>query len=157
MSVELRLTGILELKQALANLPAELKGQATGIVMETAYAAADDIRNQYPLGPPGRTNRRGKDVTPGNLKKGVRVVVKEIGPVGVAAQVRSAAPHAHLYEFGTVARHYVTKYGVRKAVGAMPPRPVFIPTMIRYRRLLYAKLAALIQSKGLTVKVDEAA
>ena len=156
MSVELRLTGILELKQALANLPAELKGQATGIVMETAYAAADDIRNQYPLGPPDRM-RKGQAITPGNLKKGVKVVVKEIGPVGVAAQVRSAAPHAHLYEFGTVARHYVTQYGRRKAIGAMPPRPVFIPTMIRYRRLLYAKLAALIQSKGLTVKVDEAA
>ena len=144
MSVELKLSGILELKQALANLPAELKGQATGIVMETAYAAADDIQNQYHQGT-------------GNLKKGVRVVVKEIGPVGVAAQVRSTAPHAPLYEFGTVARHYVTKYGVRKAVGAMPPRPVFIPTMIKYRRLLYAKLAALIQSHGLTVKVDEAA
>jgi len=156
MNVELRLTGILELKQALANLPAELKGQATGIVLETAYAAAEDIRNQYPLGPPDR-ERKGVPITPGNLKKGVKVVVKEIGPVGVAAQVRSTAPHAPLYEFGTVARHYVTKYGVRKAIGAMPPRPVFIPTMIRYRRALYAKLAALIQSHGLTVKVDEAA
>lgn len=149
MSVELRLTGILELKQALANLPAQLKGEATGIVMETAYAAADDIRNQYHQGPTG------------NLKKGVRVVVKEIGPVGVAAQVRSTAPHAPLYEFGTEARHYITASGKKHATGKMwgkrPGTPVFIPTMIRYRRALYAKLAALIQSHGLTVKVDEAA
>jgi hypothetical protein len=161
MPVSLKIHGILELKQALAELPAHLKGQATAIVMDTAQAAANDIRSQYPLGSPGR-KRKGKEITPGNLRKGVKVVVKEIGPVGVAAQVRSAAPHAPLYEFGTEARHYITKRGRWHGTGAMwgkrPGKPVFIPTMIRYRRLMYRKLAEIIEKQGLTVKLgDEAA
>jgi hypothetical protein len=143
MSASLEIRGIAELKQALANLPIELKGESTQIVLDTAYAAADDIRTQYPLG------------LTGNLRKGVRVVVKEIGALAVAAQVRSGAPHAHLWEFGTQARQ--TKLGWQRGRMPHPPAPVFIPTMIRYRRAMYAKLAALIQSKGLTVKVDEAA
>lgn len=152
MSASLEIRGIAELKQALANLPVELKGESTQIVLDAAYAAADDIRNQYPVGP-----GNAKGYTGGTLRKGVKVVVKEIGALAVAAQVRSTAFHAWLNEHGSVARHYVSKYGVRHATGAMPPRPVFIPTMIRHRRAMYAKLAALIQSKGLTVKVDEAA
>jgi hypothetical protein len=143
MPAQLKLSGILELKEALANLPVQLKGQATGIVLDTAHAAADDIRNQYPIGPTG------------NLRKGVKVQVKEIGPVGVAAQVRSAAPHAHLWEFGTEARH--TKLGWRRGRMKAPPRPVFIPTMMRYRRLMYQKLAVMLEAAGLTVKRDEAA
>ena len=85
MPVSLRFEGILELKEQLRTLPAQLKGQATAIVMENAYAAAEDIRSQYPLGPPGR-RRKGEPITPGNLKKGVKVVVKEIGPLAIAAQ-----------------------------------------------------------------------
>jgi hypothetical protein len=142
MPASLTFHGILELKQALADLPAQLKGQATAIVLDNAHAAADDIRNQYPQ-------------KTGNLRKGVRVVVKEIGPLGVAAQVRSAAPHAHLWEFGTEARH--TKLGWNRGRMKAPPAPVFIPTMMRYRRLMYDKLAAIIEAVGLTVKRDEAA
>lgn len=156
MPASLTFHGILELKEQLRNLPAELKGKATAIVLDSAHSAAADIKGQYPLGPPGRF-RKGKPIEPGNLRKGVKVVVKEIGPLGVAAQVRSAAPHAHLYEFGTEARHYVTWRGRRKAIGKQPGRPVFIPTMIRYRRLMYEKFEAMLVAAGLTVKRDEAA
>ena len=145
MSASLKIHGILELKRELENLPAALKGQATAIVLDTAHAAANDIRAQYPSGGTG------------NLRKGVKVVVKEIGPVGVAAQVRSGAPHAVLYEFGSEARHYITKRGRWHATGRMPGRPVFIPTLMRYRRLMYRKLAAIIEAQGLKVKTDEAA
>jgi len=143
MQASLTFTGIQELKQALADLPANLKGEATAVVLDNAHAAAAAIRNQYPTG------------ATGNLRKGVKVVVKEVGPVGVAAQVRSAAPHAHLWEFGTQARH--TKMGWARGIMKAPPTPVFIPTMIRYRRLMYQKLAAIIEAQGLTVKGDEAA
>ena len=91
--------GIAELKHALENLPTELKGQATAIVSTRRTRRRTTSIAQYPTGPTG------------NLKKGVKVTVKEIGPFGVAAQVRSAAPHAWLYEFGTEARHYVTGSG----------------------------------------------
>jgi hypothetical protein len=144
MSVSLEIRGLAELKEALRNLPTELKGEATAIVMDAAQAAKDDIVSQYPE-------------QSGALRKGVRVQVEAIGPHGVAAKVRSTAFHGWLYEHGTEARHYYSKRGVRHATGRMPGKPVFIPTLIRHRRAMYAKVAAIIQAHGLTVKTDEAA
>ena len=149
------INGLNELKADLANLTPELKAQATQIVLDSAHAAAADIKGQYPEGPPGRKNRQGKEIVPGGLRRGVKVVVKEVGAVAVAAQVRNSAPHAHLWEFGTEARH--TKLGWNRGVMKRPPAPVFIPTMIRYRNVMYEKLAAIIEAKGLTVKRGTAA
>jgi hypothetical protein len=160
MPIEATLTiaGIAELKDALGKLPAELKGQATQIVLDTAYAAAEDVREQYPLGP--GTSKRGRAVPPGQLKKGVKVFIKEVGPFAVLAQVRSTSPHAWWHEHGSELKPRETKKGWSR--GTMfgvkgIPRPVFVPTMIRHRRWMYQKLAALIASTGLTVKHDEAA
>jgi hypothetical protein len=143
-SATLTIQGIAELKYELGKLVPELKGEATSIVIDTAYAAAEDIRSQYPQGETG------------NLKKGVKVTVKEIGPFAVAAQVKSTAPHAWWFEHG----HELTKKRETKKKAGRGimfshkglPRPVFIPTMIRYRRAMYQKLAALIRSTGLKVE-----
>ena len=143
MPVQLTIKGIDDLKRALADLPPQLKGEATVIVLDNAHAAAADIKGQYPKG------------LTGNLQKGVKVRVQEVGPLSVAAQVRNTAPHAHLWEFGTEARH--TKLGWNRGVMKRPPAPVFIPTMIRYRNVMYEKLAAIIEAKGLTVKRGSAA
>jgi hypothetical protein len=143
MPVQLTIKGIDDLKRALADLPPQLKGDATVIVLDSAHSAAADIRSQYPKG------------LTGNLQKGVKVRVQEVGPLSVAAQVRNTAPHAHLWEFGTEARH--TKLGWNRGVMKRPPAPVFIPTMIRYRNVMYEKLAAIIEAKGLTVKRGSAA
>jgi len=139
MPATLTIQGIAELKDALGRLPAELKGQATGIVVEAAYGAQAEIVAAYPKGPTGK------------LKKGVKVKVQEIGPYSVAAQVRSSAPHGWLYEHGTQPRK--TKRGWNR--GTMPaPEAVFIPAMIRYRRAMYLKLAELIRATGLIVTLD---
>jgi hypothetical protein len=131
--------GIAELKDALGKLPEELKGKATGIVIEAAYGAQREIVAAYPQGPTG------------HLKKGVKVKVQEIGPYSVAAQVRSSAPHGWLYEYGTKARK--TKKGWNR--GTMPnPPDVFIPAMVRYRRAMYLKLADIIRATGLIVTLD---
>ena len=148
MSASLTISGIAELRAELARLPSELKGEASAIVLDTAYAAKDDIVSQYSIGP-GKKGQPG-----GNLRKGVKVTVKEIGPFSVAAQVRSTAPHAWWHEHGSEVHHRVTKKGWNR--GTMfskkgPPRPVFIPTMIRHRRAMYAKLAALLERHGITV------
>jgi hypothetical protein len=148
LQMHLSIQGIAELKDALGRLPAELKGQATQIVLDTAYAAQADIVSQYPQG------------ATGNLKKGVKVFIREVGPYAVAAQVRATAPHSWWHEHGTELRHRETKKKASRGVMFSkkgPPRPVFIPTMIRYRRAMYAKLAALIQSTGLVVTFDEVA
>jgi len=146
MSARIYFDGLDELKAAFLTLPTELKGEATGVVMDAAHAAKGEIASTYPIGPPGRKTK------PGNLRRGVKVTVKEIGPYGVAAQVRSTAPHAWLFEHGTQARHYITKNGVRHDTGAMPPKPVLIPTMVRSRRAMYVRLAdTVIKQHGLTV------
>ncbi len=139
MSAEFTFRGIAELKDALGKLPDELKGKSTQIVIDAAYGAQAEIVAAYPQGPTGK------------LKKGVKVKVQEIGPYGVAAQVRSSAPHGWLYEYGTKARK--TKRGWNR--GTMPnPPDVFIPAMVRYRRAMYLKLADLIRSTGLIVTLD---
>jgi hypothetical protein len=135
----LTIQGIAELKDALGRLPDELKGQATGIVVEAAYGAQREIVAAYPQGPTGK------------LKKGVKVRVQEIGPYSVAAQVRSSAPHGWLYEHGTQPRK--TKKGWNR--GTMPDPPdVFIPAMVRYRRAMYLKLAEILRATGLIVTLD---
>ena len=142
----LEIRGLAELKDALGKLPAELKAEATSIVMDTSYAAATEIAAQYPLG------------ASGDLKKGVKVKVQEIGPFAVAAQVRSTAPHAWWFEHG----HELTKRRETKTHAGRGimfskkgiPRPVFIPTMIRHRRAMYQKLAGLLRATGLQVTLE---
>jgi len=65
MSASLTISGIAELRAELSRLPSELKGEATAIVLDTAYAAKDDIVSQYPQGETG------------NLKKGVWGLLKK--------------------------------------------------------------------------------
>jgi len=137
--------GLNEFKANLRNLPATLTGGATQIILDAAHEAAADIRAQYPTGPKRRRYPGGA------LKKGVHVVIAAIGPHGVAAQVRSSAPHAWLYEHGSSARHYM---GHSRGAMPKPPTPVFIPTMIKHRRAMYLKLAALLRLQGLTVTED---
>jgi len=150
--------GLAELKDALARLPEELKGQATQIVLDTAYAAAKDVESQYPIGP--GTSRNGRKIPPGQLRKGVKVFPLAVGAFAVAAQVRSTSPHAWWHENGWKLKPRETRkkwprgtmFGVKGV-----PRPVFVPTMIRYRRVMYQKLAMLLESVGLLAKHDEAA
>jgi hypothetical protein len=143
MNATLTITGIAEMKDALARLPAELRAKATGHVIEAAYAAQREVVAQYPIGPPHklRTNANYKG---GNLKKGVRVYIKEMSAFAVMAQVRSTAPHAWLWEHGR------SRWGPI----ANPPQPVFIPTMIRHRRKLYQQIAEICRDAGLTVTLE---
>ena len=155
MPAALRLFGIQELKIALANLPTELKAPASKLVLDTAYAAAAEIEAAYPLGP--GTSKNGRKIRPGQLKRGVKVRVLDIGPNAVAAQVRSAAPHAWWYEHGDQLHERRTAQGAKR--GRMfsrtgIPRAVFVPTMIRYRRAMYLKLAEIIKATGLDVKLE---
>lgn len=131
MSVSFELRGLQELQDALRELPTHLKGAATAIVVEAAHQAQAEIVGQYPQGPTG------------NLKHGVKVVIKALGPHGVSAQVRSTAPHAWLWEHGRCRWGEISD----------PPVPVFIPTMLRQRRAMEGQLVALLEAQGLDVTV----
>ena len=134
MPTTLTIAGLQELRLQLRNLPKHLAQEAQGIVTSHAEAAADKIRNAYPI------------VT-GNLKKGVKVDRVTKSEAGAAARVRSTSRHSHLFEYGTQARH--TKIGANR--GAMPAKPTFIPIVTRERREMVEDLIGLVQSEGLTV------
>jgi len=130
-----------ELKAALRQLPRQLAADGAVIVAATAEAAANEIRDAYPV----RT---------GNLRKGVKVRKVNVSDFGAVAAVVNDAPHAYIFEHGTVARH--TDIGADR--GSMPPGHVFIPIMERRRREMYmVEFVALLERAGLTVELDNAA
>lgn len=85
--------GLPELVAKIEGLPAKLTDEASTITFEAAKQAADDIRAIYPE-------------HTGNLRRGVRVSRRTQGGHRAEAVVRSTAPHAHLYEYGTAVRSF---------------------------------------------------
>lgn len=126
--------GLSELRAALRQLPTELAGEASGIVIGAAESAASLIVGSYP----SRT---------AELRKGVKVTTESIGPYGAGAKVRNSGKLSSIFENGTQARH--TAIGANR--GSMPPGHVFVPIVIRERRKMYVKLRELLVRHGLSV------
>lgn len=133
-------SGLEELKAELRNLPAELKGEGTEIVMGAATRAKAEVHAIYAA----------HRVT-GELAKGLTLTVEAIGPFGTRAVVRNRGNLAWLFENGSQTRQYITVRGNKHVTGKMPPAHVFIPAMIRHRATMYQQLAALLERHGLTV------
>lgn len=133
MSARFVWDGLAELKAELRKLPAELTAEAVDLVFANAEAAAQEIRAAYPA----RT---------GNLKNHL-TVKRSRGQFSTSAQVRSTAKHAYLFEVGSQARH--TDLGANR--GSMPAGHVFIPIVMRQRRIMYERLAQVLTNHGLTV------
>ena len=130
-------SGLEELKAALRQMPAALAQEGSAIVYAHARSAQQDIVAGYP------------SVT-GRLRGGVRVTLEANARFGAGAVLKSAAPHAHLYEFGTKRRQ--TKRGWNR--GVMPKAPLdkqAIPKIIRWRVRMYSQLAAMLERHGLKV------
>ena len=137
MSVKLSLVGLQELRQALQKLPEELTREAAGIVEE----AANDAKRQVYLSYPTKT---------GNLRKGLRVTQNAGRRFGTTAVLKSASPHASIFEFGTERR--TTNKGANR--GRMPEATeaeAFIPKAIRARRKMIRQLIELVRRAGFTV------
>lgn len=140
--------GMGELIRGLERMGAHVQTEASSIVRTTAQVMAARVRGQYP--------RRATGNKAGALQD--RVVVEEgrgqflasrrggggVGGTFVGSlrwKVRSKAPHAHLYERGTVER-YLASNGARR--GRMGATPVFIPQAIRARQTMHNQLVALL-------------
>jgi len=67
------------------------------------------------------------------------------GAFSVTAKVQNTAKHAWLFENGTQARH--TDLGANR--GSMPPGHVFIPIIIRRRRVMFEVLRRVLTEHGL--------
>ena len=90
--------------------------EANAILLESAEAAKRDIAAAYP----------GKS---GALRRGL-VLKPARGTVLAGAELLQRAPHANIYEGGTVERHTHTM----AYRGRMPATPTFYPIATAYRR-----------------------
>lgn len=133
MSASLKFSGLGELIADMRNMPAYMRGEAGQIGARKADEARTTIRSEYKEGPTG------------NLRKGVVVSRFDVGAFGIGVEVRSTAPHAWLYEYGSAARR--SRFGSR---GRMPARPVVGRTMSRKRREFYRDVADMMREAGLT-------
>jgi hypothetical protein len=134
----LTFAGLEELRQALRDLPADLVAEASPLVTHAARNAEGAIRASYP------------SIT-GDLRNGLEVEILSPGRFAAGAIVRNRSKYASWYEYGTAARHYFTKRGKRKAVGAMPAGKRFVPRIEEYRRRMYEDLKGLLTRHGLIV------
>jgi hypothetical protein len=139
VSASVRWSGLDELKAQLRTMPEELTDEGGQIAEDEANGAADDIRQGYQ-----------RHVRSGRLARGVRVTHFARGKFSAGAIVKSAAPHAWIFENGTQARH--TAIGANR--GSMPPGHVFVPAVVRRRRRMYERLKELLTRRGLVVTGD---
>lgn len=129
--------GMGQLLRGLEAMGEHVQLEAAGIVRTTAMVMAARVRGQYP--------RRASGNKAGALQD--RVVIEEgrgqsgTGVGSLRWKVRSKAPHAHLYEQGTVER-FLASNGARR--GRMGATPVFIPAALRARQAMHNELVALI-------------
>lgn len=138
MASRVRWQGLAELQAALRSLPEQFAGEAAHEVEAAANSAAFDIRSAY-----------GAHRYSGKLQDSVKVNQRP-GKFGAKATVKTTAKHAHLFEFGTQARH--TTLGVSR--GSMPPGNIFLPRIIKARRQMQARLIAMLERAGLRVRGD---
>ena len=122
--------GMADLIRGLERMGDAVQREAAVIVEDTAERMAFSVRQRYP---------RGKT---GTLRD--RVVVEQLHPSSGASlrwKVRSKAPHAHLYERGTVNRRTASTGANR---GRMAAHPIFIPEAIRHRTVMVHRLVDLL-------------
>jgi len=142
MAIKLLLAGFDVLRDALAQLPEDLANDARAEVVRAANDTASELRSVYPIGKPR------KHYPGGALRAGVKVKVTT-GPVSTRAVVTSTAPHAHLWEFGTVDR----RWDKGKEVGRMKAQynVGLIGIAKRHRARLDAAQLAIVRAAGFKV------
>ena len=139
--------GLAGYRRALAAMPDEMTARAHDLVQRAARDAYDEIKKAYPLweGPP--TYLEGRLVTPEHLRDGLEIAEAPSWRYRTATLLLQNSMLAYVYENGTAVRR--TKSGALRGSG--PPGHVFIPRVIRHRRLLERNLKAMLVAEGLVV------
>lgn len=145
MSADVTWVGLTELKDELRSLPSALTAEASDIVTSEGTGAGDEIRAIYEAH--GRS---------GDLARHLSVTTISAGQFGAGVLVKSSGKLARIFDNGTQARHWASG----KSTGAMwgrtanPPTHAFVGTVSRRRRVMYARLKAMVVRHGLTVTGD---
>lgn len=138
MSAKLTWQGMSEFRRDLRNLPEDLANEASVIILAHADDAQRQIQDAYPEGPTG------------NLKSRVRREINRT-KFTTGAIIKSAARHAHLFEFGT--RKRTTDKGADR--GSMPQGQEtqrMIPIAIRTRRRMVGAIITVLEKIGFEVR-----
>lgn len=133
-------TGMAALIRDLERMDDDVRTEAAGVVQATAQLMKADVERAY-----------AKDA--GDLQRGLVVEEMTRGQYarvdGTRAlhgtlrwKVRSKAPHAHLYEYGTVQR-FTASTGANR--GTMPAKPTFVPAAVRARQRMQRELEGVVQ------------
>ncbi len=135
MSMGVRLDGLDALIRQLSDEPAAVRADGMAIVREETEGAAAEIVQAYPA-------------KTGNLRSRVKTYYPSTTLlVGV---VRSAAPHSHLFEFGTGQRQ--NRRGANR--GRMPVDKVTPVIAQRRRERMVRRLADMMRGRGYQVTLE---
>ena len=130
----LKFDGLEELRASLRRLPKDLRDDAEAIVFESAEAAEKEIREAYE-----------KHRVSGELADKLSVQQLKGGSAFAGALIQNKSKLAFIFENGTQARH--NAIGANR--GAMPPAHAFVPKVIKWRKIMYQKLRAMMRLHGL--------
>jgi len=139
--VRLVLEGVDAFAEALKKMPDDFAARAHGMVYTTAETTVGELHGAYPPRRPGSRSR----FEP--LQQVWYVESKDRGPLHPRAKVAHREILADWREHGTKPR--TTKKGWWR--GHMLPAPVFVPIVVRNRRILNEALVQLAGEIGLTV------
>jgi hypothetical protein len=141
VSFKLEFQGLSELREALLNLPAELRDDAAAIIAETAAAAEADIKAGYLA--------RARS---GDLADATEVIaIPPRNDFAAAAAVFNAKKYATWFENGTNTRQ--TGLGLNRGQ-SQPPGNVFIPRILKHRAAMFDRLAAMLRRHGLLTETQ---
>ena len=139
MSADNRLDiNVEEFRAALLKLPEELKQEGSVIVRAHTEAAYQEIDRVY-----------AQHERSGTLQRRLIRTIEDTGTSGTIGTVKSQAPHAALFEFGSKNGIRYTRTGASR--GEMPAQPTFVPIVARERRAMNLALVDLVKQAGLVV------
>lgn len=135
MSASIKWSGMDELIRDLTQAPAAIRHEGMAIVREETEGAASDLVQAYP--------RRS-----GTLAQRVRTFYPS-GSI-LLGKVVSAAPHAHLFHWGSKPRRN-DRGANRGVMPAATPDPL-VPIARRRRARMFRRLAEMLERRGFRVK-----
>jgi hypothetical protein len=130
---------VSKLVRAIEQASADMQKRAGEVVARASAGTASAWKGLIPVGPRGTKSQARKGP---HLRDTVRASKKR----DLAYQVRAGAPHAHLWEAGTISRFHKRS---GKGTGRMPAARKLVASAQEQRRQMLAALAAVIPTKDL--------
>jgi hypothetical protein len=164
-SAKLLLRGIADERVRMKKLPTTLAGKVLDPMTEIAKRTVKEIAAAYPSNAKLRksTAKGSRARAFANLRKGLKVerTRKRLrtDTLIVSTKIVQRAPHAHLYELGTMARHLKTaivgnriaNFGTER--GSMPARPTFWPRFNRAKKEIEVETARVLREEGIRLRL----